>query len=267
MSTRFRIMAAVAMAISAGPGRAVPSEPPHPATVSQQQAADRVHAPKRGDPSSVDKIEKALDRQGTIAFRKVLLRDVVQSLAADYHVNLLLDRKALDEVGIGDNTPMTFSISGVSLRSALGLMLRALDLTWTIRDEVLLVTTPEQTEWWMVTKVYDVADLVTCRDEKSRLWADHDSLVEVIERCVVPKSWSGSGGPASISGMLAGGGEVLVVRQTWQNHDKIARLLEKLREIARKSPGYGKPPLRSRRPARPRPKKKPVQGGMGGGFF
>jgi len=55
---------------------------------------------------------------------------------------------------------VTRNLSGVSLRSALRLMLKDLDLTYVIRDEVLLITTPEEANAKLVTKVYPVADLV-----------------------------------------------------------------------------------------------------------
>ena len=39
-------------------------------------------------------------------------------------------------------------------------MLKELDLTYVIRDEVLKITTPEEAENELLTKVYPVADLV-----------------------------------------------------------------------------------------------------------
>jgi hypothetical protein len=39
-------------------------------------------------------------------------------------------------------------------------MLKELDLTYMIQDEVLSITTPEQAESQLITKVYPVADLV-----------------------------------------------------------------------------------------------------------
>ena len=55
---------------------------------------------------------------------------------------------------------VTVSLSGVTLRSALKLMLKEIDLTYVIRDEVLKITTPEEAENELLTKVYPVADLV-----------------------------------------------------------------------------------------------------------
>ena len=57
---------------------------------------------------------------------------------------------------------MTSRVQGISLRSALRLMLRRIDpeLTYSIQDEVLMITTKEAAAENLVTRVYPVADLV-----------------------------------------------------------------------------------------------------------
>lgn len=82
-------------------------------------------------------------------------------------IEIQLDIKVLDDVGVGTDTPVTISVKGISARSALNLVLRPLDLTWVIQDEVLLITTPEQAESLLLqTKVYDVTDLVPVAEPK-----------------------------------------------------------------------------------------------------
>ena len=51
---------------------------------------------------------------------------------------------------------VTADLSGVSLRSALRIILGELDLTYVIRDEILMITTPEEAELQEVTKLYPV---------------------------------------------------------------------------------------------------------------
>ena len=75
-------------------------------------------------------------------------------------VEVQLDRKALSASGIESGTPITFDVKGVSLKSALNLMLRPLDLTYIYKDEVLLITTPDQVEKYLKVKVYDIRDLL-----------------------------------------------------------------------------------------------------------
>ena len=132
-------------------------------------------------------------------------------------------------------------------------MLNELSLTWTIQDEVLLITTPEEGDQRLSTKVYDVADLVVCRDEHDAPWEDYDTLIDVITPTIQPITWDEVGGPGSISGATLGTAKVLIVSQTREVHEQIADLLAKIREIAKKNPDAGTP--RRNKPVSPTPRK------------
>ena len=80
------------------------------------------------------------------------------------------------------------------LRSALDRLLPDLGLTWVIVDEVLLITTSAEAQNRMAVKVYDVADLVQCRDEKGEPWEDYEMLASIIRTCVQPTTWDEVGG-------------------------------------------------------------------------
>ena len=56
--------------------------------------------------------------------------------------------------------PINASLKGITLRSALRLMLGEHDLNYIIDHEVLLITTVDKAKEKVVTKVYPVADLV-----------------------------------------------------------------------------------------------------------
>jgi hypothetical protein len=90
-------------------------------------------------------IEKALAQPTVLEFTHQPLTDVIDYLA-DYHSTksgqpfaIRLDTKALKDAGVAPDTPITMSLRGVPLRSALDLMLKELKLKWTIYDEVLLI--------------------------------------------------------------------------------------------------------------------------------
>jgi len=112
-------------------------------------------------PSAAEaKIRKALKKKVIVDFRKTPLREATAFLKDYVKVEIQLDFKALREAGIESDTPITFDVSNISLKSALNLMLRPLDLTYVYKDEVLLITTPEQVEKYLKVKVYDVRDLL-----------------------------------------------------------------------------------------------------------
>ena len=88
------------------------------------------------------------------------MSDVIDYLKTLHGIEIQIDKKALDDVGIGSSSPVTRNLKGISLRSALRLMLRDMDLTYMIENEVLLITTPDTANERLTTRVYPVADLV-----------------------------------------------------------------------------------------------------------
>lgn len=106
------------------------------------------------------KILAALQEPTTLEFIDTPLSDVIEFQKDLHGIEIQIDNRALLEVGLSSDTPITRNVKGISLRSALRLMLRDLDLTYVIRDEVLLITTPEDAASNVITKVYPVADLV-----------------------------------------------------------------------------------------------------------
>ena len=113
---------------------------------------------KRG--GAEEKIFAELDNNTKLEFVETPLNEVIDYLKDLHQIEIQIDEKALKDVGIDSKTAVTKNLSGISLRSALRLMLKEMDLTYVIRDEVLLITTPEEANAKLVTKVYPVADLV-----------------------------------------------------------------------------------------------------------
>ena len=210
------------------------------------------------------KILKALAEPTELKFIEEPLQGVMDYFSKKHDIEILIDRRALEDVSIGNDEPMTRQVSGISLRSALDLVLRDLDLTWTINSEVLLVTTPDEAEFRLTTKTYDVGDLVVCQDEDGRPWDDYDSLIDTIRSTVAPDMWEETtGGPGTIEGCTFASAKVLVVRQTCQVQLEVARLLNTIRTISKAQGKDPQPPVRKRRPPEPAGV---IHGFRGGGF-
>ena len=81
----------------------------------------------------------------------------------DYrHIEIQLDAAAMKkDVGVDPDTLVTKNLHGISLRSALKLLLDELQLKYVIHNDVLLITSPAkaESEELMTTKVYPVSDL------------------------------------------------------------------------------------------------------------
>ncbi|HUY31896.1 MAG TPA: VWA domain-containing protein [Pirellulales bacterium] len=106
------------------------------------------------------KITEALSNTTELDFTDQPLSDVIEYLKDKHQIEVQFDNKAMTDAGVGSDTAVTRTIKGVTLRSALRLLLGDLDLTYVIKDEVLMVTTKTEAENILTTKVYPVADLV-----------------------------------------------------------------------------------------------------------
>ncbi len=111
--------------------------------------------------SAEEKIFRELDRETDLEFIDMTLRDAVDVIKEKHNnINIVIDEAALELAGIDTETTINQSISGITLRSALRLVLKGLELTYVVDDEVLMITTIEEAENQLVTKVYPVGDLV-----------------------------------------------------------------------------------------------------------
>lgn len=195
-------------------------------------------APKKLEPRAESRaeaaIEAALKSTTQLEFIETPLQDVIDYLKDKHQIEIQLDKKAMEDAGIGTDTPVTKNLKNVTLRSALNMMLRELGLAWTIENEVLLITTAEREQETLATRVYDVADLVVCRDSKDKLWDDYEPLIELITTGVGDKSWGRRGGPASLAGGSVGTAKVLVVRAPREMQREVSELLEHIRATAAK---------------------------------
>lgn len=111
----------------------------------------------------------------------------------------------------------------MSLESTLYLLLRQLHLTWTVREDSLVIISIQDEEDYLVQVTYNVGDL------RMALGNDIDTLRDVVYSCIDASTWDSVGGPASIElGQQAG---ALQIRQTFKNHRRIERLFDDLRRI------------------------------------
>ena len=168
------------------------------------------------------KIMKALEEPTEFEFNEIPLKDVVAYLKDRHHIEIQLATKVLEEASIGTETPVTRNLQSVSLRSALRLMLGAMDLTYVVKDEVLLITTIEAANADKAVMIYPVSDLIaadpTCNGGAA--------LIEIIKASIAPKTWRESGSDNILPFAL---GEALVIRQTPAVHEEVELLLTGLR--------------------------------------
>jgi hypothetical protein len=151
------------------------------------------------------------------------LEQVVKQLQDEYRIPIQLDLPALQDAGLNPQEPVTVNVHDVLLRSALRLMLKQHQLTYTIQNEVVLITTPEEAETHLLTCVYDVRDLLSGAGDAEGM----QSLVQAITSCVATESWAANGGDQPQVQSVRPG--ILVISQTEQAQEDIRSLLDALR--------------------------------------
>ena len=110
--------------------------------------------------SAEEKINEELLKPTELDFTEIPLKEAIDYIKDKHEIEIQFDEKALTEAAVATDTPITKQLDGISLRSALRLILRPMQLTYVIKDEVLLITSQTEAENQLVVKVYPVADLV-----------------------------------------------------------------------------------------------------------
>ncbi|MFO1006236.1 MAG: hypothetical protein U0929_09765 [Planctomycetaceae bacterium] len=109
------------------------------------------------------KISDALDQVTSLEFPDNTLREVVDFISTLHNIPIRLDEKALEDEGVNAETRINLVVSGITLRSALNLLLEKVgdvELTYIVDDEVMKITTLEKAQSKPQTRVYPVGDLV-----------------------------------------------------------------------------------------------------------
>ncbi len=160
---------------------------------------------------------------------------VMDGLAEQYDIPIVVDRAALDELAIKLESEVTISVREITLRSALNLIFREPgleDLAYSVQDEVLLITTEERRDARLTTRVYRVDDLLDLQlSQGKETEAYPDSLIDVVVQCVEHDSWMENGtGDGDIQYLTPG---MLVVSQPRHIQRQIETLLQQIRRTKR----------------------------------
>lgn len=99
-----------------------------------------------------------------VKVENVSLAKVMRFLQDTSGANIVVRWKTLEAINVTKDTPITLEVSNLSLRKVLQLVLDQAavnaNLVWTIDENVIEITTQEETDKRMLTRVYVVDDLV-----------------------------------------------------------------------------------------------------------
>ena len=106
-------------------------------------------------------IYRKLDSQITgFDYRDTSLQQVLDDLGGWSQVNIVPDVPALKDANISMAQPITMKLDGVSLKSALNLLLHQAHLTYQVANDALIITTEENAHGKQERRVFPVLDLV-----------------------------------------------------------------------------------------------------------
>ena len=166
-------------------------------------------------------IRQALNRNGgPLEFIECPFLDVIEFLREFSEIGLMLDMPALEKAGVDFDSPTNLNVEVATLRSTLRLVLEQFDpsLTYTVRGDVLLITTVESSKDVEVV-TYDVSELLGKGQTA-------DVLAVKLQR-IFGTSDEKTPTPCRLS--IEGYGRKLIVRgPEWQQH-RVARLLTSLK--------------------------------------
>ena len=115
------------------------------------------------------KIHRTLETECQLELIDIRLEEVSDYLQDIYKVPVAIDRKSLSVIGIDIDEKVSCNFKGITLKSALTLLLRDYDLAWKVENEVLQITAREPLLRTLVTEVYDLSDMLSKGESADKL--------------------------------------------------------------------------------------------------
>ena len=178
-----------------------------------------------------DKIKAQLQRRVTLKLNQAKLEPLAEEITKQLGVNVILDKKALEEAAFDTATPIDKVVSDpIELRHALRLLLNDLALSYVIENDVLLITTKTAQENKQLIKKYPVGEFIRplgslpTQDNQ-----DFDSLISLLEATIQPTTWRSNGGQGDVRpfGVL----DLLIVSNTEEVHEQLEEFFAELRKL------------------------------------
>lgn len=186
-----------------------------------------------------ERLQAALREPTMLEFVETPLSDVVKFLEDFHKITIRIDEPAVKKLGKTADPPITKNLKGVSLRSALSLMLREMGAIGAVDHGALVITEPATLAKKLSLRLYRVDGLAATRTAGGPPEAAFDQVIQAITEAVFPKTWHKTGGRGTIAAVARSPVPVLAVMQTENVHRGIAEVLSQLRAAARGEPLLG----------------------------
>ncbi len=188
--------------------------------LARHAGASRFDKPKHVHTS--DQVRAALASPTKMEFHEMPLIDAVEYLKDFHGIEIQLDKRALEDIGVGMDTPVTRNLSGLPLDASLRLLLGEYDLAYVVRDGVLMITTEAAAQVYLELKVYDVTQSIGADAKASE-------ITETLALLRQAKSRSKSSEPVPDNFTVVPFRNLLIIRASQHDHEEIAKLFAELK--------------------------------------
>jgi hypothetical protein len=176
----------------------------------------------RAERPTEKKIREELAKLTSFEFNETPLREVIKYLNELHGINIEVNRKKLEDIGVTLDSPVTQVVKGVSLASALNLWLDEAGMTYVIKNEVLLFTSVEDAQRASTPRIYDLTGLGGA--------ADRETLLKAVELVLDRPANGPDGKPMPVASRLLIFRDKLILRGSQPEHDRTTELLRALQE-------------------------------------
>jgi hypothetical protein len=158
-----------------------------------------------------------------VRFDGTPLGDAFIQLREATGANIFVNWRAIDEVGVHRHLPITTRLEKLPLDQALDKLLKEIGgrkmlLAWTLDDRVYTISTIDELQRNVITRAYDVRDLLTPRHPQDQ---QLDRLIDSV-RGISPLTWRSNGGREGSAQVLKG---QLIITQSAEVHARIEQWL------------------------------------------
>lgn len=173
------------------------------------------------------------------------LREILEDLHKQTGANIQIDTNALRDIGIDPSIETHIVFKKISMGNAMRHLLYQHYLTYVIKNEVILVTTPDKSQECLATRLYHLDDILIKQVDEDGVPCynrnDFVPLMRIISDTVEPKTWQEVGGAGTIDAYMTPRGPLLVVSQTSDVHEKTLHLLATLASYGMPREGEARP--------------------------
>jgi serpin B len=174
-----------------------------------------------------DRVFQKLEQKISWDFKDETIDQFARRIQLALDVPVIVDWRALDEVGVAPTDKLSANYQSISLHLAIDFALRLVEATWTLQGETLVITTKDGAEQYLLARVYPIDDLVAGGNFGN---ATTDELLDLVLRHLEVETWAeNGGGEAEASVIVVDGKPLLIVTQTPFVHRKISQLLSDIR--------------------------------------